>query len=132
MIVATIDTADLKATYYSNVLDESAPTALSIMLNDFDDMLPEGQCMAVTVDSRGDVARMEYLWPESRPYVAVESRRLCWNTMKAFCQAYGLEIVLPEYVGPYTIEAARRVHEDCGDEMEIIPAMEEGEVLCAG
>jgi len=124
MICAIMCLDNLSATFYSYEEDPgTSDAALAILMNDFDDLLPDNVCMAITVNGDGDVVLMERIDEQG-------SMPLCYNVMKAYCQTYGVGMALPEYVGPYTLEAAKRAHEDCGDYMTIIPAMEEGEVCC--
>jgi uncharacterized protein YuzE len=124
MMCAIFSLDNLSGTYYSS-FPEPAPTLeMEILLNDFEDFLDEGQCAEITLDENGDVVLME---------IATEDARttLCYNVMKAYCQAWGLGIATPEYLGPYTLEVARKAFEIYGDYMTIIPAIDEGEVLCA-
>jgi hypothetical protein len=115
---------NLSGTYYSSYPFDCPTPELETLLNDFDDFLEEGQCAEITLDENDDVVLME---------IATEDARttLCYNVMKAYCQTYGLGLAIPEYLGPYTLEVARKAYEVYGDYMAIIPAMDEGEVLCA-
>lgn len=134
MMCAIMRTDDLEATLYSSngVEDLIASTPLAILLADFDDVLREGLSMAVTVDVNDDVVMMELLdFNGGAYYKPLPSKLLCYNTMKAYCDAYGVGMAIPEYVGPYTLEAARLAYEGCGDYMIIMPLMEEDEVCCA-
>lgn len=124
MMCAIFSLDNLSGTYYSSFPEPSPTLEIEILLNDFEDFLDEGQCAEITLDENGDVVLMEISCEDDR-------RPLCYNVMKAYCQTYGIGLAIPEYLGPYTLEAARRAYEDCGDYMAIIPAMDEGEVLCA-
>jgi len=130
MMCAIFSTKDWSGTYYSDLTNTYSNDRMKEFLEDFSEFLKEGECFAVTVTGRGDVALMELIKEEGSGHDLRPSQPLCYNVMKAFCQAYGLEMAIPEYVGPYTLEVARRAYDDCKDYLVIIPVMEEGEVCC--
>lgn len=132
MMCAIFSTQNCSGTYYSSMARCYENENMKNLLNDFSTVLKDGECVAVTVDSNEDVVLIELLGEgDWNAYGEPElGQPLCYNVMKAFCQAYGIGMAIPEYVGPYTLEVARRAYDDCKDYMIIIPVMEEGEVCC--
>ena len=125
MICAIFPLDKINATFYSN-FEEMVRPSLEVMLNDFEDDLPEGYCMEVTVDGDDAVVMMDLLSDEGDFHIPIS-----YNTMKAYCDAYGVDMATPEYVGPYSLEVAREVYGRLGDFMTIIPVAETEEVFCA-
>jgi hypothetical protein len=123
MICAILNTDNCEATYYSSNDEEFADPNLAILLNDFDDLLPEGEAVAVTTNEDGDVVLMEYVSSEDWGRCDLPAKPMCYNVMKAYCDAYNLGMAIPEYLGPYTLEVARAAFESYGDYMTIIPVM---------
>jgi|GEM_PF-5997275 len=132
MRCAIIATYKLEKTYYSGdnnfCLGESN---LALMLTDLDKYLPNEIALGATVDSDGNVAIMEFIEFNGGYFdEPIPTKVLCYNTMKAYCDAYGVGLAEPEYVGPYSLEVARHASELCGDHLTIIPEDEEVEVYC--
>ena len=122
---------DLSASYWSSYENECESDKLRILLNDFDDLLPEGEAVVVTLNENEEVVLMEYTTSEMWLNDEFRARAMSYSVMKAYCQAYGLTLATPVYVGPYSLEVAKQAYDRCGDFMSIIPMFGEVEVDCA-
>jgi len=123
-----IDT-EVDRTYYSSFIQEDCPHNVKVLLNDFDALLPEGECVAITVCAWGEVVLIERVtqndWNEfGEP---CPSYPLCYNVMKAYCDAYGIKMILPEYIGPYSLEIAKENCDKLVGDFAIIPCHPEFE-----
>lgn len=120
MMCAIFSLDRINATFYSNFQEVVSSSQLATMMDDFDNDLPEGYCMEVTVNEDGSVVMMDLLSDEGDFHVPID-----YNTMKAYCDAYGVDMATPEYVGPYSLETARKVYDRFeGFFMTIIPLSE--------
>ena len=116
MMVAVIPRYDLEFSYNEWSAIEETPPQVGQLI---DDLYDSEDNIVVTVDSRGDVVLIE-----------VDGVTLGYNTTKALAEAYGLELVVPEYVGSYTLDAIRAVTED-NPIVTIIPLTENTEAYDA-